>query len=123
MLDMQAIHDEIAKSGIVKSEKQEYDEGAFDIEFVNKILADRDKYKGEALFYKKICNNREEINKIQRAKIKRLKHEKHVYKCELGKCQRKLERIYGYLCLHFTYYHNIGKKDAEDYVKNLKGRI
>lgn len=123
MLDMQAIHDEIAKSGVVKSEKQEYDEGAFDIEFVNKILADRDKYKLEAQHYKRICKNREEINILQRNKIKRLTRERHVYKCELGKCQRKLERIYDYLRLHFTYYHNIGKKDAEDYVKNLKGRI
>lgn len=54
---------------------------------IREIEFEREKEKARFERYAKICNKR----------IKKLEREKHVYKIELGRCVRKLTRIYQYV--------------------------
>lgn len=89
---------------------------------------------GDMLYFKisdkelsKLMTNVEKI-KFERdsndEKIKRLQHEKHMYKVELGRCVRKLTRIYEELyaigaLLHFVYHNDCTPKDLVDSFKRL----
>lgn len=96
-LELMLIANDIGESGIVESKKQEYEQGAFDIEFVNKILSDRDMWKSRYELARKLSNQQRESIKRLDKEVNRLWRKQHVYKCELGKCQRKLRRVYDYI--------------------------
>ena len=51
---------------------------------IRELEFEREKTNARWNRYSRICNK----------KIKKLEHEKHVYKVELGRCVRKLTRIY-----------------------------
>lgn len=110
-LELMLIANDIGESGIVESKKQEYEQGAFDIEFVNKILADRDMWKHDCALAQRRERMTQDNVKHLRNEIEYLRNQKHVYKCELGKCQRKLRRIYDYI------YKDVARKNTEYWAK------
>ena len=81
---------------------------------IREIEFTRDKEIARFKRYAKICNNH----------IKKLERERHVYKVELGRCVRKLTRIYqevlaiGYL-LHYINGNECSPKDLVDSFKCL----
>jgi len=67
----------------------------------------------ECRYLREVSNNLEFVNLqlIQalkenyylRCKLERVRHEKHVYKVEMNRCRRKLERVYKYCDDLMTY--------------------
>lgn len=61
--------------------------------------------------------DKEEFKRMNE-KIKRLEHEKHVYKLELGKCQRKLFRLYQFLKTWHYHFHTDESLPDQDRIKD-----
>lgn len=75
------------------SPKQEYD---FDIEYVNKVLAENEALYLDLQFYVE-CNAKlvKENNELHKKLDKKPRHT--VYKRELARCVRKLTRLYNFI--------------------------
>lgn len=76
------------------------------------------KLNNELAWEKRFRRNDKEEFKRMNKKIKRLEHEKHVYKLELGKCQRKLFRLYRFLSMWHFHFHTDDTMAEQDRIKD-----
>lgn len=77
---------DIEESGVVASDKQEYD---FDIDLLIRLRKENDTLKQTIIVYQKQM-------KYWKWKYYKEREKKHVYKVEMERCRRKLTRIYAH---------------------------
>ena len=83
--ELQCLAKDIAESGfVIENNPIELDS---DMELSFKLLKEIDRYRLNMIEYARVIRRLENKNK-------RLREQKHIYKVELGRCQRKLEKIY-----------------------------